>query len=195
MTPDPDQAAEDLRPLLVSVLPPDWERAVAARDQAALTEATRRAWEVVYHRTLLSIRDRREAEEVTQEVFCRVLARLGTRQGDEAVRQAYLVQASRNLLADRWRRRARAQAAPPMVAPAPPTPEEAALARLEVEDLRRALAALPDEQRTVLRLRVFEHLSAEETGAVLGRSAAAVRQIQHRAVVALRAALGGEGRG
>ena len=49
-----------------------------------------------------------------------------------------------------------------------------------------ALGTLPPAQRQVLRLRIFEGLTAEETAAVLGGNAEWVRQTQFRALRTLR---------
>lgn len=51
------------------------------------------------------------------------------------------------------------------------------------------LSILTDEQRSVVLLRVAGDLTVEETAAVLGRNVGAVKALQHRAFVALRAHL------
>jgi RNA polymerase sigma-70 factor (ECF subfamily) len=66
---------------------------------------------------------------------------------------------------------------------------EQVVARLETSARVAALLeSLPAQQAEILRLRVAAGLSAEETAAVLGISAGAVRVAQHRALVRLRAA-------
>jgi RNA polymerase sigma-70 factor (ECF subfamily) len=51
---------------------------------------------------------------------------------------------------------------------------------------------LPKAQRDVLTLRIAVGLSADETGAILGMSAGAVRVAQHRALNRLRALVASE---
>jgi RNA polymerase sigma-70 factor (ECF subfamily) len=67
-------------------------------------------------------------------------------------------------------------------------------ARLHRQELqarvRAALAALPDQDREILVLRVLEELPAKEIAAVLGISAGAVRLRQVRALYRLRELLG-----
>lgn len=70
-------------------------------------------------------------------------------------------------------------------------PLDAVVRVAETDQLVAALRALPPIQAQVLRLRIGEELSSEDVGAVLGKSAQAVRQIQHRALEALRARLRG----
>jgi RNA polymerase sigma-70 factor (ECF subfamily) len=186
-----EREVEDLRPILAGVLPKGWDGPIRARDQAALDDAVQRAWRIVYHRARAGVRDPRDAEDVAQEVFCRVLTRLGTRDPAEAaVQHAYLARAARNLLYDQWRGRDRHRAADTVYAEdrsgAPPGPEDEVLRRLDGEEVQVALGSLSPIQRQVLRLRIFEQLSAEETAAIVDRSPEAVRQIQHRALRALR---------
>lgn len=196
-----DREVDDLRPLLARVLPPDWERAIAARDQVAFDAAVHRAWLVVFYRAAAWHRDRGEAEEAAQEVFCRVLARMATLPERAVVRRAYLARAASNFLHDQWQRKERRLLADTAYAAdrsgEPADPQDVAVRREETDQLLAALRRLPPVQAQVLRLRLGEELSSEEVGAVLGKSAQAVRQIQHRALEALRAQLrrraGGEG--
>jgi RNA polymerase sigma factor (sigma-70 family) len=66
------------------------------------------------------------------------------------------------------------------------SPEEAALVREEMETALRLLANFPDEQRRVLELR-WAGLSGQEIAAVLGKRYDAVRKIESRAELRLRA--------
>lgn len=189
------QEVDDLGPVLARLLPDAWDGAFAEADQGALDRAVRSAWLVAYHRARRRVADRAEAEEVAQEVFLRVLLRLSGSDGavDVEVRTGYLVRSTQNLLADRWRARARHRDADARYAEgrstAPELPEEHVVRAEEHADVRRALVGLSRIQRDVLRLRVLEGLTSEETAAVVGKTAAAVRQVQHRALTLLRRAL------
>jgi RNA polymerase sigma-70 factor (ECF subfamily) len=70
------------------------------------------------------------------------------------------------------------------------TPSQAASQREAAVRLADTLARLPEDYRTVLLLRVFEGLPAEEVAERMDRSAGAVRMLQLRALTALRAELG-----
>lgn len=65
-------------------------------------------------------------------------------------------------------------------------PEDRVLARERAQAARGLLDRLPPAHRDLLVLRVVNGLSAEETGAVLGMTAGAVRVAQHRALARLR---------
>jgi RNA polymerase sigma-70 factor (ECF subfamily) len=70
-----------------------------------------------------------------------------------------------------------------------PTPSQIADRREAAVLLADALASLPDDYQQVLRLRIFEGLSAEEVAERMNRSAGAVRMLQLRALTALREAM------
>ena len=195
MSPDERERAverevADLRPILTGVLPDGWAGSLTSGDRAALDATLRKAWRIVYLRALTHIRDQAAAEDVAQEVFRRVLTRLSTRDDGVAIEQAYLTQAARNFLQDQWRTAAQHRADDIAVARdpsgAPADPEEEVLRRLEGDEAMVALGTLPPMQGQVLRLRIFEGLTAEETAAVLGGNAEWVRQTQRRAIRTLR---------
>ncbi len=84
--------------------------------------------------------------------------------------------------------RKRRATAPPE--PEPPTGPATAAGRAESrEALLRGLDSLGEEHRSVLLLRYFEGLGAEEAARRMGRSAGAIRKLTARALVALGEAL------
>ena len=73
-----------------------------------------------------------------------------------------------------------------------PSPSQLAARSEAAVRLADTLARLPADYRTVLTLRVFEALPAEEVAQRMGRTAGAVRMLQLRALAALRAELARE---
>jgi RNA polymerase sigma-70 factor (ECF subfamily) len=73
-----------------------------------------------------------------------------------------------------------------------PSPSHLAAEGEAAVRLADTLSRLPDDYRTVLVLRVFEGLSAEEVAGQMGRSPGAVRMLQMRALAALRSEVAGE---
>jgi RNA polymerase sigma-70 factor (ECF subfamily) len=65
-------------------------------------------------------------------------------------------------------------------------PSQAAAEREAAVRVADVMARLPEDYRTVLVLRVFEGLSAEEVAERMNRSSGAVRMLQLRALTALR---------
>ncbi len=71
-----------------------------------------------------------------------------------------------------------------------PTPSQVAAKRESAVQVAEAVARLPEDYQTVLLLRVFEELPAEEVAQRMGRTAGAVRMLQMRALQALREVMG-----
>ena len=71
-----------------------------------------------------------------------------------------------------------------------PSPSHLASQRESALQLADALARLPEDYQTVLLLRIFEELPAEEVAQRMGRSAGAIRMLQMRALQALREVMG-----
>jgi RNA polymerase sigma-70 factor (ECF subfamily) len=67
-----------------------------------------------------------------------------------------------------------------------PSAEDEAQARLGTERVLAVLAALPDDQREVLALRVVSDLPLEQVAEIMHRSVGAVKQLQRRALISAR---------
>jgi RNA polymerase sigma-70 factor (ECF subfamily) len=135
-----------------------------------------------------------DPEDVAQEVLLAVhrdFERLAPRHEREFLPWLFGVAENRlRDLVDRVRAAKRNGEAPPG-APTR-TPSSLAGLREDADRLMRAIAALPDDYREVLRLRRFEDLPAAEVGRRMGRTEGAVRILYFRAIGALRDGMGGE---
>ena len=161
-------------------------------DRRALEELCHREWRGVYAIAYASLANVVEAQDLTQETFLRALKSLHLYRSTGAPFSAWLATIARNLVRDGWRKRRHGTVELDVAADitsGEAGPEEFAMCRDEQRRLRAVLATLPSDYQTVIRLRIFDGLSAEETAQVMGRSPAAVRQLQHRALSALRSAL------
>jgi len=132
---------------------------------------------------------REAAEDATSAVFARALAALPAYR-DGSFR-AWLFVIAHNIVIDTHRRRRPEQPLADQYEPVDrdPTPEEAALASDARQSVHDLLAILPADQRRVLELRLAG-LTGAEIAHVLGRSVAAVKMLQLRAMTRLRAELG-----
>lgn len=172
------------------------ERALRG-DRQALDELCRQEWRPVYGIIYQGVQNRAEAQDLTQEVFLRALKSLDRYQATGAPFRAYLGTIARNLLRDRWRRRSYPTADLDTVPEPPetnPGPEQLALASSDQQFIEEAFLTLQEDHQTVIRLRILESRSSSEVGEMMGRSPAAIRQLQRRALLALRAALREEAR-
>jgi RNA polymerase sigma-70 factor, ECF subfamily len=130
-----------------------------------------------------------EPEDLTSEVFVAVLRKVAAFRGDEpAFRSWVFMIAHRRLLDERRRLRRRPPPEPLQDAPDAPAPDdvEALVAQMQdVQRLRRLCQLLRDDQRDVLLLRFVGGLTVDEVAAMLGKTRAAVKGLQHRGFLAL----------
>jgi RNA polymerase sigma-70 factor (ECF subfamily) len=166
-----------------------------AGDGAALDRLCRENWLPVYRSVCRLASTPAQAEDLTQEVFVRAIRALSRYPEGDVPYRAYLLRIARNLLIDEWRKGLPSLAEgrePPDLADLGQGPEATAIARDEHRRLLAALDRLPDPYSDVLRLRILEDRTAAQVGALLGQSANAIRQLQHRALAALRRELAKE---
>ena len=138
----------------------------------------------------LRIRGAEDPEGLTNEVFVRVLPRLPEVRGGYGGLRALAFTVAHGLLVDELRRRDRQPVMGEYDASRDPraqqSAEDEALGRLGEGTALELLDLLPEEQRTVVLLRVLGELSVAETAAAVGRSEAAVKKVQAKALGALR---------
>lgn len=138
------------------------------------------------------IEQRQDAEDLTEEVFFRAWRSLPRYRERGVPFQFYLLRIARNALIDHYRH----TQLPDHTSGRSVDEMENELAdpvdgRQELADAHPDVVAnlrkLPEDHRTVLVLRYFNQLNPEEIAAVMGRSVGAIRVLQHRALIALRA--------
>jgi RNA polymerase sigma factor (sigma-70 family) len=127
------------------------------------------------------------ADDLVDEVLLAVWEHVGRFHGTEGQFRSWIFTIAHHQVVDHHRRR-REQVPLDRVAlhRATDDTEAEALSRIAEGDLRRVLADLAPSHRQVLMLRLVADLSIEQTAAVLGRSAGAVKALQHRAIEAAR---------
>lgn len=144
--------------------------------------------------------DREVANDLLQETFLRAWRRLGELRGLAHGRQrAWLITVARNLTIDTYRTRATRQATadaighqPPVRDPREDDPVRQVVGRSQVDRVERAIAALPEDERTVLAMSVMAEMTSAQIGEALDRPAGTIRYTLHRARTALAAVLAEE---
>ena len=128
------------------------------------------------------VRDDKEAEDLTQQVFMKLITVIVKYEDHGVPFSGWLLRLARNVALDHLRRRR-------------PTPTEEVLdadshddeeARERARDLHTALASLPEEQRSVMIMRHVVGLSPPEIAARMGRSESSIHGLHHRGRRALR---------
>lgn len=135
-----------------------------------------------------------DAEDLTQETFVRVHGALGGfDDGGPARLGAWILTIARRLCTDRARWRKRRPTVTLDVVPlgdsAPGADAQLERAR-QARALRQAVAALPEEQRAVVALQLWDGLEYEEIASIEGVPVGTVRSRLSRARDALKRALG-----
>lgn len=132
-----------------------------------------------------------EPEDLTSEVFLAVFPRLGSVTGGAAGLRTLVFSVAHARLVDDLRRRSRREPAvpyDPRTDPrTAPSSEDEVVGLIATDRVRELLAALPDDQRDVLLLRIVSDLSVEQVAQAINRSPGAVKQLQRRGLLALRA--------
>ncbi|HEY7036963.1 MAG TPA: sigma-70 family RNA polymerase sigma factor [Thermomicrobiales bacterium] len=167
--------------------------AQAKHDRAAFAALYRLYFDAVYRFCYRRLGGHDAAEDAAALVFVKALTSLPAFREGEGSFRAWLFTIAYRVVADEFRGRRPSEpidAADWVTDPAP-SPEEHFLAAEERDRLTALLARLPDDQRRVLELR-RAGLSGAEIAQTLGRSHAAVKMLQSRAVARLRAFLTAE---
>lgn len=131
------------------------------------------------------VRDNHEAEDITQNVFAKLMTAIRKYEQREVPFAAWILRVARNAALDHMRAKR-----------AIPTEEvrltDSGSAQTSLDrgrDLRQALDGLPEEQREVLVLRHIVGLSPTEIATTLGKTESSVHGLHHRGRRTLQASL------
>jgi RNA polymerase sigma-70 factor (ECF subfamily) len=140
----------------------------------------------IYHR----VGQAEVAEDLTGQVFMRMLEAIRTGQGWRSSFSGWLYRIAHNLVIDYYRRRGRVtlvdidDATPVRATHGDPVRSTEAL--LDREHLRAALSQLTEDQAQVITLRFMEERSIAEVADLMDKTEGAIKALQYRAVLALR---------
>ncbi len=161
------------------------------------------AWEAIYRDlaplVLGYLRSRRipDADDLAGDVFVAVVKELRRFQGNERAFRTWVLTIAHHRMVDLIRQRARVleQSTAEIGEHSVPTGdvEAEADARLGIERVRELISDLSPDQQDVLLLRILGDQKIEEVARIMGKTPGAVKQLQHRAVAALRRKLAGQG--
>jgi RNA polymerase sigma-70 factor (ECF subfamily) len=163
-------------------------RKAQALDPDALGELYDLYAPLMYSYLYRRVQDAAVAEDLTSEVFVRMLRALQAGQEWHTSLRAWLYRVAHNLAMDHFRRQ---PAVPPLqlderLIAHEDDVDDQVERRLYSRELANALRTLTPDQQQVLTLRFGEHLTAREVSEIMDRSVGAVEALQHRALEALR---------
>lgn len=136
----------------------------------------------VYGYVCSIVRDEHEAEDVTQQIFAKLLTALARYEPRSVPFSAWILRIAHNAAIDHMRSRR----AVPCEEVRSVDLEDGDVSREKARDLQAALDKLPPEQRDVIVMRFVLGLSPREIAERIGRSEDAVHGLQHRGRSTLR---------
>jgi RNA polymerase sigma-70 factor (ECF subfamily) len=143
---------------------------------------------LIYSYLYRRVHDAQIAEDLTSEVFVRMLQAIQSQKLWHTSFRGWLYRIAHNLVVDHYRKQPAALAlALDEELMADEEDLDSALAeQLSRQRLQAAIGLLTSDQQQVLALRFGEQLPAREVAEIMGKSVGAVEALQHRALAALR---------
>ena len=167
---------------------------IRARDERGAEELLRHFGALIRYVIAPILPDERDREDCLSEVLMRIWDGIGGYDPARGSWRAYISAAARNTALNRARTDRTAEDLPDGVS-AQPGPEEAVIAREEIDELRLAIDALPPGDRALIYRKYYYRQSTAQMASELGLTARAVEGRLYRIKKRLGAALGGERNG
>ncbi len=159
-------------------------------EESALSTLVKRSYPFVFRYFYYRSVTREDAEDLTNEVFIRVVNSIKDQKG---YFPAWLISIAKNLLTDYYRKRGKSRETPLDEVEEPSSnPDKDTNGRLHPNDLRKLINFLTDEQKEVIILRFIEGNTNEETAKIMNKSIGAIRALQFRALSAMKVMLNQE---
>jgi RNA polymerase sigma-70 factor (ECF subfamily) len=169
------------------------ERVLRAQqgDETAIREIYERYQAGIFRYLYYRLEDPHAAEDLTSEVFIRMIRSLSEYRSGVGSFQGWLYRIAHNLAIDHHRKWS-SKASVPLeeeLMTAEDDPVQSVDHRLTRERLQKALLALNEAQREVVILRFVNELPIEQVAQALKKSEDAVKGLQRRGLMALRLSL------
>ncbi|GAB4442106.1 MAG: sigma-70 family RNA polymerase sigma factor [Anaerolineae bacterium] len=158
-------------------------------ERDAITHIYESYFEPIYQFIRLRVDDAPLAEDLTGDVFVKLVDALRGRNAPRHSLRGWLFRVARNAIHDHYGKQQRISTVALeewLPAPSGDDPEARAIRALDAAQVRHALRALADDQQEVLILRFGQRLSLEETADIMGRQVGAIKSLQFRATTNLR---------
>lgn len=165
-----------------------------ALDEEALTQIHDAYYGPIFRYIVLKVNDHETAEDLTSEVFLRLLHALRDRTAPDRTLRGWLYAVASRVVSDHYRRHYRA----PQVTISDELPDyalepaEVVFSRLTWQQVQTLMQELTAEQQEVLALRFGYEMPIRDVAELLNKSEGAVKQLQARAIATLARMLGAE---
>jgi RNA polymerase sigma-70 factor, ECF subfamily len=157
-------------------------------DRDALEELYLLHFDRIYSYLHMSVGNRHDAEDLTTQVFVKMLESIGKFRWRSAPFSAWLFRIAHNLAMDHFRANKRWQPEEEVPEPDPgegSAAEEEALESIGRENMLQMIQRLSQEQQQVLTLKFVFNFSNAEAATILEKTEGAIKSLQHRALASL----------
>lgn len=164
-------------------------------DVAAFGAVYEGCFNPIYRYILIRVRNRPEAEDLAQTVFLKAFASLKSFEERAATPMSYLFKIARNAVIDHWKKR-KERVFSDMGDEEDnensfnPAGDDSPVRRAEESErsraIKKAILGLTEEQQSALTMRFVNDLTTKEIAEAMGKKEPTVRQLQCRALRALK---------
>ncbi len=179
--------------LIIDVVVMSDEHELVARaakgDADAFSKLYEEHFDRVFRYLYVRLGNEAESEDLTQEVFAKVLEVIGSFQWRDVPFASWLFRIAHNKMIDHIRKEKRVErddSEETVLSLDDPDPADIAEHNLQLERVRHNIGKLSPAQREVIWLRFGAGLSTTEVAGALGKSTGTVKALQYNGIVALR---------
>ena len=162
-------------------------------DESAFAHLYECFYDKIFRYVMFKIGDRSDAEDITTDVFLRMLESIGSFKFQGYPFSSWLFRIAHNLIVDHFRKNSRRKTAPledaMVMVEASGDMDDKIDVDMSVARVQSAMGGLTDLQREVMSLRFAAGLSVRETAEAVGKKENAVKALQHAAIKKLRVVL------
>jgi RNA polymerase sigma-70 factor, ECF subfamily len=158
-------------------------------DRDALEELYLLHFDRIYSYLHMSVGNRHDAEDLTTQVFVRMLESIGKFRWRSAPFSAWLFRIAHNLAMDHFRANKRWRPEEEVPEPDPgegSVAEEEALESIGRQSMLQLIEELSREQQQVLTLKFVFNFSNADAATILDKTDGAIKSLQHRALASLQ---------
>ena len=166
-----------------------------ALDPEALAHIHDTYYTPIFRYIAFRVSDHQTAEDLTSEVFTRLLSALRDRRAPQNTIRGWLYGAASLVLKEHYRKQKRAQLTEldESLTNGLESPDQVFEKKFFREQVKDALSSLTEDQQRVLALRYGYEMSIRDVAETLGKTEGSVKQLRARALVALSKMLRVEG--
>ena len=169
-------------------------RRAQQRDSQAFAQLYEAYFDKIYRYIAMRIRNEMEAEDLTQQVFMKMLHSISSYKNQGVPFSSWVYRIAHNQVVDFMRQQNKKATVDIDGLPLPDTgddPQHIMEQQFDIEELKKAMKHLTESQQEVLALRFTGEMPIAQCAEIMGKSEGAIKALQHSAVQALKKALAG----